>query len=127
MFHKLKNIVVSGLIVLGVLTGVGAATALQSPQAAASAKSEIQKGVKQVNDGNNTDLTDFIQTIINVLLFIIGVVSVIMIIYGGFRFVTSGGSAESVKAGKNTILYAIVGLVVAALAFAVVNFVVDKL
>ncbi|MBR0403054.1 hypothetical protein IJI55_00675 [Candidatus Saccharibacteria bacterium] len=65
-----------------------------------------------------------INTIINVLLGVIGIVAVIMIIYGGFKLVTSEGSADKVKSGKETILYGVVGLVVALLAFAIVNFVI---
>ena len=64
--------------------------------------------------------------IVNVLLFIIGAVAVIMLIYGGFRYVTSGGDSSGVTAAKNTILYAIVGVIVAILAYAVVNFVVYR-
>lgn len=64
-----------------------------------------------------------ITTITNTLLFIAGALAVIMIIIGGLRYATSGGNASAVTAAKNTILYAIVGLVVAFLAFAAVNFV----
>lgn len=64
------------------------------------------------------------QQVTNILLFIIGVLSVIMLIFGGIRYVVSGGDAKAVEAAKNTILYAIVGLIVAILAFAIVNFVV---
>ena len=66
-------------------------------------------------------------TIVNVLLFIIGAVSVIMIIFGGFRYVTSGGDSGGVTSAKNTILYAVVGLIVALLAYAIVNFVLTDL
>jgi Flp pilus assembly pilin Flp len=64
--------------------------------------------------------------IINVFSWIIGAVSVIMIIYGGFRYITSGGDSNGVTAAKNTILYAIIGLVIVALAQIIVNFVLNK-
>jgi hypothetical protein len=48
-----------------------------------------------------------------------------MLIYGGIRYTTSGGNANSVTAAKNTILYAIIGLVVAIFAYAIVNWVLD--
>lgn len=67
-----------------------------------------------------------LKTITNVLLFIIGAVSVIMIIYGGITYVTSGGNSTRVQSAKNTILYAVVGLIVAILAYAVVNFVISS-
>lgn len=65
-------------------------------------------------------------TITNVLLFIIGAISVIMLIIGGIRYTVSGGDAGAVTSAKNTILYAIVGIVVAILAYAVVNFVIGS-
>lgn len=66
-------------------------------------------------------------TVVNVLLFIIGAISVIMLIYGGIRYTISAGDSGAVTSAKNTILYAIVGLIVAFLAFAIVNFVLNAL
>ena len=63
-------------------------------------------------------------TIVNVLLFIIGAVAVIMIVIGGLRYVLSGGDSNQVQSAKNTILYAVVGVIVALLAYAIINFVV---
>jgi hypothetical protein len=56
----------------------------------------------------------------------LGAISVIMIIIGGLRYVISGGNATAVTAAKNTILYAIVGVIVALLAYAIINFVLDS-
>lgn len=66
-------------------------------------------------------------TVVNVLLFLIGAISVIMLIYGGIRYTTSGGNSANVTAAKNTIMYAIIGLIVAFLAFAVVNWVLGAI
>jgi hypothetical protein len=66
------------------------------------------------------------RTITNVMLFLIGAISVIMLIIGGIRYVVSGGDSTAVQNAKNTILYAIVGVVVAILAYAVVNFVITS-
>lgn len=66
------------------------------------------------------------KTITNVMLFLIGAISVIMLIIGGIRYVVSGGDSTAVTNAKNTILYAVVGIVVALLAFAVVNFVIGS-
>lgn len=60
------------------------------------------------------------------MLFLVGAVSVIMVVVGGLRYVISGGNSASVGAAKNTILYAIVGLVIALLAYAIVNFVIGS-
>jgi hypothetical protein len=65
-------------------------------------------------------------TITNLMLFLVGAISVIMIIIGGFRYVVSGGNASSVSAAKNTILYAVIGIIIAILAYAVINFVINS-
>ncbi len=66
-------------------------------------------------------------TITNILLFLIGAIAVIMLIIGGFRYVLSGGNTASVTAAKNTILYAIIGIIVALLAYAAINFIISSL
>ena len=66
-----------------------------------------------------------IRRVINLMLYAVGVISVIMLIYGGFRYVISGGQKESVTAAKNTILYAIVGLIISIFAYAIVKFVIS--
>ncbi len=76
-----------------------------------------------------TDLfgaTGIFTTVSNVMLFIVGAISVIMIVIGGLRYVISGGNTANVTAAKNTILYAIVGLIVSMLAYAVINFVISS-
>lgn len=77
-------------------------------------------------DGVPTSLTGSsgaIKDITNTLLLAIGVIAVVVIIIAGIRFVTSSGNESSTKAARETILYAVVGLVVALLSYAIVNFV----
>ena len=80
-------------------------------------------------EGQPTSLFDgstaIIPRIINLMLFIVGVLAIFMMIYGGIRYVLSGGDNNKVKDAKNTILYAIVGLIVAILGYAIVNWVVS--
>ena len=71
-------------------------------------------------------LNTLIKNVVNILSMIVGVAAVIMIIYGGFRYVTSGGDSGSVTTAKNTILYALIGLVVVALSQVIVKFVLSK-
>lgn len=66
------------------------------------------------------------KTIVNVLLYVIGAVSVIMLIIGGIRYTISQGDSGAVTSAKNTILYAVIGIVVAILAYAIVNFVIGS-
>jgi len=65
--------------------------------------------------------------ITNTILYIVGIIAVIMIIWGGIRYITSGGDSKKVTDAKNTILYAIIGLVIAVLSYAIVNFVMNAL
>lgn len=74
-------------------------------------------------DGNNAVFT----TVVNALLFVIGAVSVIMLIWGGIRYTTSAGNSASVTSAKNTIMYAIIGIIIAFLAYAIVNWVLRSI
>jgi len=69
---------------------------------------------------------DTIETAINILSFVVGIAAVIMIIIGGFRYITSGGESSSVSGAKDTILYAVIGLVIVAMAQAIVRFVLVR-
>lgn len=82
--------------------------------------------------GNNTPGSLFgdqgiFKTIVNIMLFLVGAIAVIMLIFGGVRYVTSAGAQDQITAAKNTIMYAIIGIIVAVLAFAIVNFVTGGL
>lgn len=77
-------------------------------------------------EGSATELNDLIANIVNIFSVIVGIVAVIMIIIGGFRYITSGGDSGNVTGAKNTILYAIVGLVIVALAQFIVRFVLSQ-
>ena len=81
-------------------------------------------------DGCPTDLfgpNGVFKTITNTVLYIVGIVAVIMLIVGGIKYIVSGGDSKKVTDAKNTILYAIIGLIVCFLAFAIVNFVIAAL
>ncbi len=94
---------------------------------AVGAVGSIQDGANAARGtGQSANLfgsTGVFQTITNVLLFVLGAISVIMIIIGGLRYVVSGGNSANVTAAKNTILYAIVGVIIAILSYAIINFV----
>lgn len=73
------------------------------------------------------DKGGFVTNAINTLIFVIGALSVIMIIIGGLRYVLSGGDSAGLKSAKDTILYSIIGLIVALLAYTVVAFVITRI
>lgn len=81
-------------------------------------------GISAANTGENpTDLQTVIQNVIRVLLFIVGVAAVIMLIVGAIRYAVSAGDQQAVANAKNTILYAIIGVIVAVLAWVAVDYV----
>ena len=71
--------------------------------------------------------TGVFRQVTNTILYFVGIIAVIMLIWGGIRYVVSGGDAKKVTDAKNTILYAIIGLVISFLAYAIVQFVIDAL
>jgi hypothetical protein len=73
---------------------------------------------------STSPVADTIQTIVSVLVFIIGALSVVMIIIGGLRYVSSGGDSGAISSAKNTIVYAISGIVFAVLFYAVTFFLI---
>lgn len=81
-------------------------------------------GIDSTNNQNN--LMETLSIIINVVLGVIGFIAVVMIILGGISFITSQGDTAKVTKARNTILYGVIGLVVAILAFAIVNFVLSS-
>jgi len=83
-------------------------------------------GCASTNAAGNS-LDTFITELVNIFSIVVGVVAVIMIIIGGFRYITSGGDSNNISSAKNTIIYAIIGLVVVALAQFIVQFVLSKI
>jgi cytochrome bd-type quinol oxidase subunit 2 len=77
--------------------------------------------------GSGEKVNSTIATIINIFSVIVGVTAVIMIIIGGMRYVTSSGDSTNINNAKNTILYAIIGLVVVAFAQVIVRFVLNQI
>jgi type IV secretion system pilin len=74
----------------------------------------------------DTGISNLLTTIIDIFSVIVGVVAVIMIIYGGFRYIISGGDSGNVSGAKNTIIFALVGLIIVALSQVIVHFVLSK-
>ena len=82
--------------------------------------------IDPVGDGSS-NLKDSITGILNGIIGVLGIVAVVVIIIGGVSYMTSAGDAGKVKKAKDTILYGLIGLIVVALAFAIVNFVIGNI
>lgn len=122
MKKTVKVALASLLVVPALALGVSLAVPAEPVNA------QISNGLNAVNTGEQPgDIENVFQTVVNVLLFIIGAISVIMLIIGGIRYAVSAGDQGAVTSAKNTILYAIIGLVVAFFAFAIVNWIVGAI
>lgn len=67
-----------------------------------------------------------VMRVINTLLIVLGMISVIMVVIGGVRYTISGGNSTHTKEARETIIYSVVGLIVAIMSFTIVNFVVGR-
>ena len=135
MIQKLKLLILSFSSLL-----IFAAPLAVSATVSADSSVDIGGSVCQGTNGNlasgsaTTECTGtgvstfdkYVKFALNLLSIIVGIAAVIMIIFGGFKYITSGGKQESVTSAKNTILYAIVGLVIVALAQVIVHFVLTE-
>lgn len=92
-----------------------------------SAAQQARAGVDSTGTNSNTNMEGVIKTVVSVMMFILGALAVIMIIYSGVQYVISVGDSGKIQKAKNTLIYSIVGLVVAMFAYAIVNFVLDNL
>lgn len=87
-------------------------------------KSCTAAGTKICDDGG--DVKGMTQKLINGLLSVLGAIAVIVIVIGGIRYVTSDGDPGKIKSAKDVILYAVVGLIIAILSYAIVNFILER-
>jgi hypothetical protein len=132
MKMKSIKIMLAGILAVPIMAlGLSFTGMLSQPVSAVNFNSGAAGGASSAQGaGQPSDLFGnggIFQKITNIALYLIGAISVLMLIYGGIRYTISGGDSKNVTAAKNTILYAIVGIVVAILAFAIVNFVITSL
>lgn len=124
LLTKFTALAVAAFVVLG-------GAFLTTPQALAtpctSGPNCMQNGLNSVNSGSKTDVGGLIKSIVNAMLFLLGAVAVVMIVVGGIRYTTSNGDSSQISGAKNTIMYAVIGLIIAILAYAIVNFVVKQI
>jgi hypothetical protein len=141
MIKKIKNFILSGMLLLMVATPAAVPSAVAFagtpncsgvPESVAGGASTASGGSITCDNvsGNDTAVTSAVGAlatkVVNIFTIIVGAASVIMIVYGGFRYITSGGSSERVGAAKNTLIYAIIGLIIVGLAQILVHFVLSQ-
>ena len=121
------------IISIAIMTcAVFGASVLSTASLSGSASAQISEGINTATtsemkgksiDGDN----GLVKTVVNVLLWAVGILSVIMIIFSGFRYITSAGDASKTKSAQSALTYSVVGLIVAIMAYAIVNMVINRL
>ena len=130
MKQLLSTISKKAIVVVALVAGItGVASFTGAPAYAEDCPTNsIRSGASCARaDEQRTDLlgdTGIFTQITNTILFLVGAIAVIMLIIGGVRYTISGGDSKQVESAKNTIMYAIIGIVVVILAYAIVNFVI---
>jgi len=126
---KMTQIIVSSLMAFGLVSLFAMPVLAYDPIGdSAACKSDNPPDVcKDLGVANGKDaVSSTVQNVIDILFYVIGVIAVIMIIIGGIKYVTSNGDSSSISSAKNTILYAVVGLVVALMSYGIVKFVLNQ-
>lgn len=126
MIRKLKLAAASLLLVASLAAGLSAPALADG---ATTFTNDACQGISQLGGGDScapgsssSGVTNIVKIIITILSYVVGVVAVIMIIIAGLSYVTSGGDSNKVSSAKSTLLYALIGLVVAVLAQFIVHF-----
>lgn len=129
--NRIKRILLSAVVALGLSTPAlmpAAVHAQANIRGGLNCGSELTVGTDCATpETGETDAQGLITGAVNIISLVVGIVAVIMIIVGGFKYITSSGDSGKVGSAKNTILYAIIGLVVVALAQVIVKFVLNRL
>jgi hypothetical protein len=120
----LRNLIASIAVIAGlafVAVPAGAVDVFSGACSGATSSTVVCKSTT-----TDTSVSTVIKNVINTLLYLLGAAAVIVIVIAGILYVTSGGETAGVTRAKNMLLYAVVGLVIALLAYAIVNFVISR-
>lgn len=128
---KLHRLSLAAITIISTVSVLLAGAAPVSAQLSQNSKNAACDGISSTTGGQcGTDsagsLNNVISVILNLLSVVVGIIAVVMIIVGALKFITSGGDSQKVASARSTILYAVIGLVIVALAQVIVRFVLNK-
>lgn len=134
MINRLKKTITTFLVLLGLMAPFAAPAAVYADIQGSLCGGATQLSVDASPDtdcqaatgGSENRFQQILADIINIFSLIVGIIAVIMIIFAGFKYITSGGNQENVKTAKQAIIYAIIGLIIVALAQIIVKFVLNQ-
>jgi Phr family secreted Rap phosphatase inhibitor len=117
--------IVAGLFIFGIVSfGVSNVFSPEPVYAQKDAACEALGGSCGVSDGNA--VYEILKVVLNILSIVAGAAAVIMIIIAGFKFITSQGDPGAVTGARNTVLYAVIGIIVVVLSQIIVQFVLTE-
>ena len=114
-----KALIKQTLIVFGLM--VGALMLFSAVPEALAASTAINEGTDKPDIVPGGGLRGLVLKIVNYFLGFLGILAVIMVIYGGVTYVTAAGNDESIGNAKKIIMYALIGIIIILLSFAIVN------
>src|SRR3989344_4532418 len=131
MTGKLKRLIIPAVILIGLAVPLAAPAIVSADIQSSLCGSAQDLSVNPTSTckdtgGSERRFNKILTDIINIFSIIVGIVAVVMIIFGGFKYITSAGNQESIKSAKNTIIYALIGLIIVALAQVIVRFVLRE-
>ncbi len=121
---KIKQFIIAAVVALSFSTAVVPVAIVHADASTQTACNAISNNKGCTSTGPN--ITSIVKVIVNILSVVVGIAAVIMIIIGGLKYVTSNGDSNAISSAKNTIIYAIVGLVIVAMSQFIVQFVLNK-
>lgn len=124
---KIRNWMMAGVLTLASVLMLTLPVSAVTCPTGTNRQGSSASTLAECNIENDNSLIPTILNIIQVTIGVLALVAVIVIIFAGVRYTTSAGDAGKVKKAKDSILYGIIGLVIAILAFAIVNFVLSSL
>ena len=128
---RLKSFFAAGVLLLAVLPLVTSQPAFAdciSDPTSAGCPCALNSSSAACQDLSKPDgLSNILKNATNIVLFIAGALAVIMIIYGSIRFMTAHGNEKQVESARLIVTYSVIGLIIAILAYALVNFVLSDL
>jgi len=119
---KIKQFILAGFMVMGI-GAVALPATVGAIDVFPQCTNNSAKDTAVCGSANKDEAESLVKNIINLLLYVVGAVSVVVIIAAGLMYVTSTGDSGRVTKAKNMLMYAVIGLVVAFLSYAIVNFV----
>lgn len=123
MIRRISLMLASMLMGISLLMPAAAVAATTQTEA----KNQVCAGIGGCDNSGQRSVSDVVKLVVNILSTIVAVAAVLVIVFAGFRYVIAMGDSSKIASAKDTIVFALVGLIVAAMAQVIVRFVLNKI